>query len=113
MTGGHLLSVERVGLRAETAGSGARVMEVAAEGGGQERLEDNLGAPKPPSVPGEDMGIAASNLLEDGQRQPQQEDKLESVVEGEPVDDADKALQDTVTQVSFCGIGTESQMGLT
>lgn len=33
------------------------------------------------------------NVPEDGQRQPQKEDKFESVVEGEPVDDVDKALR--------------------
>ena len=38
----------------------------------------------------------AVNLLEGGEGQPQEEDKLEGVVEGEPVDDADKALNDAV-----------------
>lgn len=33
------------------------------------------------------------NLPEDGQRQPQEEDKLEDEVEGEPVDNVDEALQ--------------------
>lgn len=34
------------------------------------------------------------DLLERRQRQPEEEDKLEGEVEGEPVDDADKALED-------------------
>lgn len=37
-----------------------------------------------------------SHLLEHGERQPQQEDELEKVVEGEPVDDADEALDNAV-----------------
>lgn len=43
-----------------------------------------------PGVRGE-----GSDLLEGRQRQPQKEDKLEGKVEGEPVDDADKALNNT------------------
>lgn len=35
-----------------------------------------------------------ANLPEHGQRQPQEEDKLEDEVEGEPVHDIDEALQD-------------------
>ncbi len=34
------------------------------------------------------------NSPEGGQRQPQEENKLEGIVEGEPVDNADKALDD-------------------
>jgi len=34
------------------------------------------------------------NLLESGKSQPEEEDKLEGVVEGEPVHNADKALND-------------------
>lgn len=66
MTTGHLLSVEGVGLRAETAGSGVRVVEVAAESGSQERVEDNLGTPGPLSVPGEDVGIKVKTYLKAG-----------------------------------------------
>ncbi len=40
-----LLGVERVGLCAQTAGSRALLLEVAAEGGGQERAEDKVGTP--------------------------------------------------------------------
>ena len=36
------------------------------------------------------------HLLEHGEREPQQEDELEKVVEREPVDDADEALDDAV-----------------
>lgn len=37
------------------------------------------------------------NVPEDGQRQPQEEDKLEGEVEGEPVNDVDKALSNAVS----------------
>lgn len=36
------------------------------------------------------------DLLEGGEREPEEENKLEGVVEGEPVDDGDQALNDTV-----------------
>lgn len=39
-------------------------------------------------------------LPEHGQREPEQENKLEGVVEGEPVDDAKGALKDSATLVS-------------
>ena len=35
-------------------------------------------------------------LPEGGEREPEEENKLEGVVEGEPVDDADQALNDAV-----------------
>lgn len=41
-------------------------------------------------------GSEANNLLEGGERQPQEENKLEGKVEGEPVDDADEALHNAV-----------------
>ena len=34
------------------------------------------------------------DLREHGQREPQEEDELESVVEGEPINDAEQALKD-------------------
>lgn len=37
-------------------------------------------------------GSLGQYLLEHGEREPDQEDKFESVVEGEPVDNAHKAL---------------------
>jgi hypothetical protein len=37
-------------------------------------------------------GGAEQDVPEGGQREPQKENKLESKIEGEPVDDADKAL---------------------
>ena len=43
--------MEGIGLRAEAAGSGARVLEVAAEGGDQERAEDDVGTAEPLLVP--------------------------------------------------------------
>jgi hypothetical protein len=73
----RLLGVEGVGLRAEAAGGGAGSVEVAAQSRSQERAEDDLGT------------------LEGGKGQPQEENKLESVVEGEPVDNADEALNDS------------------
>lgn len=39
-------------------------------------------------------------IPKDGQRQPQEEDELEGIVEGEPVNDADKALDHTAKSVS-------------
>lgn len=40
-------------------------------------------------------GAALGHVPEGGQREPQQEDEFESVVEGEPVDDGDEALNDS------------------
>lgn len=64
----------RVGLGAKVAGGRARVHEVAGESRGEEGAENNVGA------------------LKCREREPQQEDELEHVVEGEPVDNANKAL---------------------
>lgn len=66
--------VEAVSLGAEARGSRASLLEVSAEGRGQERSEDELSTP------------------EGREREPEKEDKLEDVVEGEPVDDLDEAL---------------------
>lgn len=66
--------VEAVSLGAEARGSRASLLEVSAEGRGQERSEDELSTP------------------EGREREPEEEDKLEDVVEGEPVDDLDEAL---------------------
>lgn len=41
------------------------------------------------------------SIPSDGQRQPQQENKLEGVVKGEPVDDAQKTLKNTAHVVSL------------
>lgn len=38
----------------------------------------------------------ALNIPEGGEGEPQQEDELEGIVEGEPVHDAEQALQDAV-----------------
>lgn len=40
------------------------------------------------------------NLLEDGQREPQQENKLEGEIEGEPVNYVHKGLNDAAASVS-------------
>lgn len=66
--------VEAVSLGAEARGSRASLLEVSAEGRGQERSEDELSTP------------------EGREREPEEEDKLEDVVEGEPVDDLDETL---------------------
>ncbi len=39
--------MDGIGLRAEAAGSGARVLEIAAEGGDQEGAEDDVGTAEP------------------------------------------------------------------
>jgi hypothetical protein len=75
--GHNLLALaERVGLGAEVSGGRSGLGEVTAEHGLEERSEDEVGA------------------AEHGQCEPQEEDELESVVEGEPVDDAEQALKD-------------------
>lgn len=53
-----LLGVERVGLRAKAAGGGA-VVEVAAQGGGHEGVEDDLGTPEALSVAAQNPGRGA------------------------------------------------------
>lgn len=40
------------------------------------------------------------DIPSDGQRQPQEEDKLEGVVKGKPVNDAQQALEDAAITVS-------------
>lgn len=41
------------------------------------------------------------HVLEHGEREPEQEDELESVVEGEPVDNAHKALHNAARRVRW------------
>ncbi len=43
--------MEGISLRAEAAGGGARALEVAAEGGGQEGAEDDVGTAEPLLAP--------------------------------------------------------------
>lgn len=50
----------------------------------------------------------AGHLLEGGQGQPQEEDKLEGEVEGEPVDNADEALNDAAILLA-CGAVPDSK----
>lgn len=66
--------VKAVSLGTEARGGRARLLEVSAEGRGQERSEDELGTP------------------EGREREPEEEDELEDKVKGEPVDDLDEAL---------------------
>jgi hypothetical protein len=42
----RLLGVESISLRAQAAGSGARLVEVAAQSGNQEGAEDDIGTPE-------------------------------------------------------------------
>jgi hypothetical protein len=76
-------------------------VEVPAESGSQEGAEDDLGTPKQPLISALDQDMEANNLLEGGQGEPQEEDKLESEVEGKPVHDADKALNDAIIQLVY------------
>lgn len=75
---GDLFSlVETVSLGAKTRGGRSSLSKVSAESRDQERSVDDVSA------------------TEDGERQPEEEDELEDVVEGEPVDDLDQALNDS------------------
>lgn len=66
--------VKAVSLGTEARGGRARMLEVSADGRGQERSENELGTP------------------EGREREPEEEDELEDKVKGEPVDDLDEAL---------------------
>jgi hypothetical protein len=59
------------------------------------------------------LGQRKNDLPEGGKRQPQQKDKLESVVEGEPVDNADEALKDTIDQLAWVGSSPSRKRNLT
>lgn len=96
----HLLSVEGVGLRAEAAGGGAGSVEVTSQSRSQERAEDDLGTPKATVRLALSWNRAKRDLPEGGKGQPQEKDKLESVVEREPVDNADEALKNTIDQLA-------------
>jgi hypothetical protein len=87
--------VDSIGLRAQAAGSGARLVEVAAKGRGQERAEDNVGTAEEASAYPSGRERMQNHLPESGERQPQEEDKLEGIIEREPVDDANEALDNT------------------
>lgn len=65
-----------VGLSTQVGSSRTGLVEVSTEHGLHEGLEDNIGAAKR------------------REREPQEEQKLEGVIEWEPVDDVDKALND-------------------
>jgi len=69
--------MEGVGLGAKAAGSRARRGEVPRESRSEERAEDEVGT------------------LEGGEGEPQKENKLEEIVEREPVYNADKALNNS------------------
>lgn len=79
-------------------------MEVAAKSGNQERSEDELGAPVrwSDNKVRDSMG-SSQYALERRQREPKQENKLEGVVEWEPVHHANQALNDARGRVSMAG----------
>lgn len=91
---------ESFGLRAQVGGSRARLAKVSAEHGLHEGSEDDL------SAAGKSRQFAGSggkketvrgerNIPEHRQSEPQEENKLEGVVEGEPVDNTKNALEDS------------------
>jgi len=71
----------RVGLSAEVGSGGAALGEVAGEDGLEERSEDNLGT---------------SSL---GKSHPENQNKLEGVVEWEPIDGVDGTLKDSQKRI--------------
>jgi hypothetical protein len=87
-----LALVGRVSLGAEVRRRRA-LREVTAKDGRDERSEDDIGAAATVLVLAR---ILTSRCYEpEGwEREPQEEDKFERVVEGEPVDDADEALDE-------------------
>lgn len=97
--GHNLLALaERVGLGAEVSGGRSGLGEVTAEHGLEERSEDEVGAAiqcvrwiKNSLVA---RAAGGGNLPEHGQCEPQEEDELESVVEGEPVNGVDSTFKD-------------------
>lgn len=80
-----------------TGGRGRRLLEVSAQGRSEEVAEDEVGTPER-SISLGPSGVrrGTENLLEDGQREPQQENELEGEIEGKPVNDVHKGLNDTV-----------------
>lgn len=80
-----------------TQARSGRAAEVTAERRGQERAENDFGTPialldeSPGAI---DCKRGTLYIPEGGEGEPQQEDELEGVVEGEPVDNAEQALQD-------------------
>lgn len=82
----------RVNLGAKVGSSGARLGEVAREDGLEEGTEDDLGT----TVECQFLFMCfdACNLRGLGKSHPQDENKLESVVEGEPVNGVDSTFKD-------------------
>jgi hypothetical protein len=78
---------------------GSRLGEVSAEGGHEERSEDDLSAAVEGVSKITEIGICSPrpgqdrHLLEGREGEPQEEDELEDKVEGEPVNNVDEALQ--------------------
>lgn len=81
----------RVNLGAEIGSSGPRLREVAGEDGLDERAEDDLGTTASCQHMHHSFGDVYLRGL--GKSHPQNEDELEGVVEGEPVNRADSALE--------------------
>jgi hypothetical protein len=94
------------GLGAETAGGRAGLVEVTAKSGHQERSEDEFGAPMVWLDNNVRVSMGSNQyVLECRQRKPKQEHKLEGEVEGEPVHDANQALNDARAGSALAGGG--------
>lgn len=98
-----------IGLGTEIGSGRAGLGEVPSEHGLQERSEDELGTAMKTVSMGrlkiKDWGLM---LPEGGKRQPEQEDKLKCVIEREPVDNTDDALNYTMIisdPVKFIKVG--------
>lgn len=89
--------VKGISLGAETSGS-AGALEVSAESGSKEGSENDLSATARngalDACSYRSLFVGAGNLPESGKSQPQQEDELENKVKGEPVNNAEEALDD-------------------
>lgn len=84
--------VDGIALGAQV-GRGGAGLEVFAQRRGEERAEDDIGTTELISC-WTALGAERRNLPEHGEREPQEEDKLENKVKGEPVDNVDEALND-------------------
>lgn len=94
---GLSLGMKRVSLGTKTAGSGARV-EIPTKSRGQERTEDDIGTTVVDWLASwKTRRRGWSYSPERREREPQEENKLEGIVEGEPVHHADKALNHAAT----------------
>jgi hypothetical protein len=92
-----------LGLIAKTAGNAAALLEVPTECRLEERAEDDIStAVAWISSRAEGQRFYGENIPEGRQSEPQQEEELEDVVEGEPVHHADKTLNDALSKQTLC-----------